>query len=251
MARIIGFFNQASSMGKTTLTVNLGFHLSQRGNKVLVVDMDSHSWLTRLLSVEPNELKTSIFDALMAEKEPPIHKGIQGVDLIPANRELSALDANLSEEKNRQFRLQKVLKKIELEYDFILLDCPPNLALASVMCLVAATHVLVPIETTEKGVQGAKDFLVTFQNISQNLNPQLKIAGIIPTRYDSRKSIHKLKLKTIQNSFARAEIPVYPAIGFYTDFENAWDNAIPLASYNPRHMAVKPLEQIAQRLEVV
>ncbi len=107
------------------------------------------------------------------------------------------------------------------------------------------------MKTTEKGVQGAKDFLVTFQNISQNLNPQLKIAGIIPTRYDGRKSIHKLKLKTIQNSFARAEIPVYPAIGFYTDFENAWDNAIPLASYNPRHIAVKPLEQIAQRLEVV
>ena len=251
MARIIGLFNQASSMGKTTLTLNLGFHLSQRSNKVLVVDMDSHGWLTRQLSLKPNELETTIYDALMTGQEPPIHQGLLGIDLIPANRELSALDANLGETKNRQFLLQKLLKKIEPNYDFILLDCPPNLALASVMCLVAATHVLVPIETTEKGVQGAKDFLMTFQNVSHNLNPALKIAGVIPTRYDGRKSLHKLKLKTIQNSFARVEIPVYPAIGFYTDFENAWDNAVPLASYNPRHIAVKPLEQIAEKLEAV
>ena len=251
MTRIIGLFNQASSMGKTTLTLNLGFHLSQRGNKVLVVDMDSHSWLTKHLSVEPRELNTSIYDALINGSAPPILPDLQGMDLIPANRELSALELNLGGEQDRQFRLKKILQPLTRNYDFILLDCPPNLGLASVLCLVAATHVLVPIHTTDKGFEGARDFLETFENVSQNLNRNLKIAGIIPTLFDGRKGLHKTMLESIKMSFAETEIPVFPVIGQYTDFEHAWNHGLPLAAYNKRHVAVRPLEQIAEQLEAV
>ena len=251
MARIIGLFNQASSMGKTTLTLNLGFHLSQRSNKVLVIDMDSHAWLTKHLSVDPGELKTTIYTALITGKTPPVHKDLQGMDLIPANQELSALDVNLVGEQDRQFRLKKILKPISKDYDFILLDCPPNLGLASVLCLVAATHVLVPIKTTDKGVEGARDFLQTFKSVSDNLNPNLKIVGVVPTLFDGRRGLHKTMLESIKVSFGKAGIPVFPVIGQYTDFEQAWNQAMPLASFNKRHIAVRPLEQIAEQLEAV
>ncbi len=251
MARIIGLFNQASSMGKTTLTLNIGYHLSQRGHKVLVVDMDSHAWLTKHFSVEPKELNTSIYDALLTGETPPILQDLQGMDLIPANRELSALELNLGSEQDRQFRLKKILQPLAQNYDFILLDCPPNLGLASVLCLVAATHVVVPIHTTDKGLEGARDFLETFENVSHSLNRNLKIAGIIPTLFDGRKGLHKTMLESIKMSFAETEIPVFPVIGQYTDFEHAWNHGMPLAAYNKRHIAVRPLEQIAEQLEAV
>ena len=251
MARIIGLFNQASSMGKTTLTLNIGYHLSQRGHKVLVVDMDSHAWLTKHFSVEPKDLNTSIYDALLTGGTPPILQDLQGMDLIPANRELSALELNLGSEQDRQFRLKKILQPFAQNYDFILLDCPPNLGLASVLCLVAATHVLVPIHTTDKGLEGARDFLETFENVSHSLNRNLKIAGIIPTLFDGRKGLHKTMLESIKMSFAETEIPVFPVIGQYTDFEHAWNHGMPLAAYNKRHIAVRPLEQIAEQLEAV
>lgn len=251
MTRILGLFNQASSMGKTTLTLNIGYHLAQRGHKVLVVDMDSHAWLTKHLSVKSRELDTTIYNALITGKTPPIHQDLQGMDLIPANQELSTLDVNLVGEQDRQFRLKKILQPLAKNYDFILLDCPPNLGLASVLCLVAATHVLVPIQTTDKGVEGARDFLATFKNVSDNLNPNLKIVGVVPTLFDGRKGIHKTMLESIKLSFGKAGVTVFPVIGQYTDFEHAWNQALPLAAYNKRHIAVRPLEKIAEQLEAV
>lgn len=249
MARIIGFFNQASSMGKTTLTLNLGYHLSQRGNRVLVVDMDNHAWLTKHLSLNPKELDNTVYHALTSGNPAPVHRDLFGMDLIPANQELSGLDLNLVGQKDRQFRLKNMLKPLEKDYDFILLDCPPNLGFASVLCLVAATHVLVPIETSDKGVEGARDFLGTFKSIAKNLNRGLKIVGVIPTLYDCRKSIHKAMLENINSSFSKAGIPVFPSIGHYTDFEHAWYQKMPLASLNKSHIAVHPLKKIAERLE--
>ena len=249
MTRIIGLFNQASSMGKTTLTLNLGYHLAQRGNRVLVVDMDNHAWLTKHFSLEPKKLKNTVYDALISGNPPILHRNLFGMDLIPANQELSGLDLNLKGEKDRQFRLKKLLKPFEKDYDFILLDCPPSLGFASVLCLVASTHVLVPIQTTDKGVEGARDFIETFKNISKNLNRDLKIVGVVPTLFDVRKSIHKAMLESIKSSFGEAGITVFPIIGQYTDFEHAWHQAMPLASFNKSHIAVPPLEKIAEQLE--
>lgn len=248
MSHIIGLFNQASSQAKTTLTINLCYHLVQLGKKVLAVDMDTHAWLTKQMNVSPDEFDTTIYDVLVNQKPASIFSNDYEVDFIPANKQLSTLEAILAIEKDRQFRLKKALKPFLKDYDYILIDCPPHLGLLSVMCMVASTQVLVPIETTEKGIQGAKDFLATFQNVRQNLNKNLKLAGVVPTKYDGRRSHHKLKLETIHKSFSKANIPVFPAIGLYTDFENAWDEAKPLAAYNRNHLAVNNLQIIAQKL---
>ncbi len=248
VSHIIGLFNQASSQAKTTLTINLCYHLAQQGKKVLAVDMDTHAWLTKQMNVSPDEFLTTIYDVLVNQEPASIFSNDYQFDFIPANKQLSTLEAVLSQSNDRQFRLKKALMPFLKEYDYIMIDCPPNLGLLSVMCMVAVTHVLVPIETTEKGIQGAKDFLPTFQNVRQNLNKKLKLAGVIPTKYDGRRSHHKLKLETIHKSFSKAKIPVYPAIGLYTDFENAWDEAKPLAAYNSKHIAVNSLKKIAQEL---
>ena len=251
MARIIGLFNQASSMGKTTLTFNLGYHLAKRKQRVLLVDMDSHAWLTKQMQLQPEVLENSIYSVLVEKKDLPIHKNIYGMDLVPASKKLSVLDTSLASKEDRQFRLQQALSSMQMNYDFILLDCPPSLGLSCVMSLTAATHVLVPIETTDKGWEGAKDFLTTFKNVVEQLNPSLRIAGVIPTRYATRSNVHNYKLISINDSFANAAIKVFPPIGRYTDFEGSWDEREPLAVYNPKHVAVKPLKEIAKYLETL
>lgn len=235
-------------MGKTTLTINLGYHLVQQGKRVLAVDMDTHVWLTKQMRLDAQQLETTIYDGLVHKKNLNPCQTSCGFDVIPASKELTALDAQLAQAKDRQHRLKETLSHLSKNYDFILLDCPPNLGLLSVMCLVAADYVLVPVETSEKGIEGVKDFLITFKNIREKLNKKLKIAGIIPTKYDGRRGHHKLKLETIHKSFPKAGINVYPTIGLYTDFENAWDEGQPLALYNKSHLAVQKLQDIALEL---
>ncbi len=248
MTKVIGLFNQASSMGKTTLTINLGYHLVEQGKKVLAVDMDTHAWLTKQMRLFPEKLETTIYDALANKKQLIPCATACGIDVIPATKQLTALEANLAQKKDRQHRLKIALQSLTQNYDAILIDCPPHLGLLSVMCLAAADYVLVPIETTEKGIEGARDFLMTFKNVKENLNKNLKISGVVPTKYDVRRSHHKLKLESIQKSFSKVGITVHPAIGLYTDFENAWDEGQPLALYKPRHIAVQKLQSIAQEL---
>ncbi|MGD1904771.1 MAG: ParA family protein [Leptolyngbyaceae cyanobacterium] len=247
MTLTIAFVNQSGGVGKTSLVVNIGHQLAEKGYRVLLIDMDSQASLTKYLDVDPRSLEESVFDAIITGSDLPIQAGLHKMDLVPANRNLVTIDAKLATTEAREFRLQQVLTPHHEIYDFILIDCPPNLGLLSLMSLVAATHVLIPIKTNEKGLEGADDLRETIGVVLQRANPQLKIAGAVPMMYDSRRVHDRLTLEEINKMFGK--YTVHSAIPIATDFDNAWRARQPLAVFQPKHPAVESLRQIASNLE--
>ena len=150
MSQIIALFNQSGGVGKTTLTMNLCYQLSVRSNRVLLVDMDPQASLTTFMGIDPVELSKTVYEAIVGDEPLPIHDKIHGIDIAPANINLSAAELELVSALMREMRLKEALSSITKEYDFILIDCPPSLGILSVISLVAATHVLVPIQTQFK-----------------------------------------------------------------------------------------------------
>jgi chromosome partitioning protein len=247
MAKIIAFVNQSGGVGKTSLVVNTGYHLAEHGQRVLLIDMDSQASLTKYLSLEPRELDKTVFNAIVDGGKLPIHKDLFNMDLVPANKNLVGVDSQLAGIQGREFRLKEAIEKHIEQYDFMLIDCPPSLGLLSVMSLIAANHVLIPIKTNEKGLEGADDLRETIGVVLQRGNPRLRIAGVVPTMYDSRKIHDRRTLEVIEELFGKYTI--HPAIPTATDFDNAWRARQPLAVFFPKHPAIERLEKIALNLE--
>ena len=245
--RVIALFNQAGGVAKTTLTQNLGYHLAQRQHRVLLIDMDPQASLTKFMGLIPKELDKTVTDAIIEELPLPIHEGIHGMDLAPANRILSGAEMQLVNTPLRDFRLKEALEPLLEEYDFILIDCPPSLGLLSYISLVAATEVLVPIETHLKAFEGTDELLQTLNSVKK-ANKKLKIAGFVPTRYAKSNAADTRALGAIQEQLSSWG-KIFDPIPRATAFVDASEERAPLAVYAPRHPAVAGLDQIAQSLE--
>lgn len=249
-ALTIAFFNQSGGVAKTTLTMNIGYHLVERGRKVLLVDVDPQSSLTTFMGLEPVELDKTLYHALVQQEELTILHDIYGMDLAPSNIILSKAEMELAGAIMRELRLKQVLENVQDKYDFILLDCPPSLGILSIMSLVAATHVLIPIQTEFKALKGTQLLLSTILEVLNLANKKLKIAGIVPTMYDGRTSQGEQSLKAINEQLSKIGA-VLPAIPRATDFANASQSRKPLALYNPKHPAIELLQEIAKKLDKI
>lgn len=256
MGRIIALFNQSGGVGKTTLTMNVGYQLAARGHRTLIVDVDPQSSLTVFMGLHPFRLSKTIYDAVVKEEELPIHRGIHQLDLVPSNIVLSKAEMELSAAIRREDRLVAALEPHRDAYDFILLDCPPSLGILSIMCLVAATHLLIPIQTEYKAVEGTLLLLNTILETLQKANRSLKVAGLVPTMYDARTSQGVRTLDYIEKIFGQLQqnrifekSQLYPAIPRRTDFADAASAHLPLAIYAPNHEALKPLNVLTESLE--
>ena len=245
---IITLFNQAGGVGKTTLTMNLGYQLAQRKHRVLLIDIDPQASLTTFMGLNPNELERTLYDAIVNEEPLAIFKGIYGMDLAPTNINLSVAEMQLVGADMRDLRLKEALEPVSEQYEFILIDCPPSLGLLSYISLVAATHILVPIETHFKAFQGTDLLLQTFTRVRKKPNRQLAIAGFVPTRYDARNSQDTRTLDAIQQQLSSWG-KVFPPIPRSTVFVDASEQQIPLAVYSPKHPSLSTLDEIAKSLE--
>jgi chromosome partitioning protein len=248
MIRIIAVFNQAGGVAKSTLTQNLGYHLAQRGHRVLLIDMDPQGSLTIFMGLVPRELEKNVYNAVVEEEPLPIHQGIHGMDLAPTNTTLSTAEMLLVNAELRDFRLKEAIEPLRDDYDFILIDCPPSLGLLSYISLVAATHVLVPLETHFKAFEGTNELLKTVARVRTKVNRKLEIAGFVPTKYDARNSQDTRTLGAIQEQLSLAG-KVFPPIPRSTAFVDATEDRMPLAVYEPKHPAVAILEQLASSME--
>lgn len=248
MTHTIAIFNQAGGVAKTTLTHNLGYHLARRNHRVLLIDMDPQASLTIFMGLDIDALEQTLFDALVNEEPLHIQENLTGMDLAPTNLNLSAAETLLVNADLREFRLRSAIEPIEDYYDFILIDCPPSLGLLSYISLVASTHVLVPIETEFKAFQGTNKLLETVARVKSKINRRLKIAGFVPTRYDARMAQDTRTLGAIQAQLASIAT-ILPAIPSTTSFPNASERHLPLALFEPKHPAVKILDQITDIVE--
>lgn len=256
MAHVIALFNMSGGVGKSTLTMNLGYHLvADHGKRVLLVDMDPQASLTTFMGLTPFDLSKTVYHALLNRQPLPIEKDILGCDLAPANIFLAQAELKLASELKREFKLADTLAKVTDDYDLILIDCPPSLGLLSVNCLVAAHSLLIPIQTEYKSVEATINLLQTTYEIAQEVNPGLKVIGAVPTMYDDRTSQARRALQTIEEVFTALQnnpsfkgATVFPPIPRRTDFANATAEHVPLAKFAPRHMALEPLEVIARSM---
>ncbi|MFB2771236.1 ParA family protein [Pelatocladus sp. BLCC-F211] len=248
MSKIIAIFNQAGGVMKTSLTMNLGYQLHLNQRKVLLVDIDPQASLTTFMGLEPHELEAIVGGSILNEEtQLPIHHNLHGMDLIPANITLSAVELQLASVMAREVRLHKALEPVLNQYDFILIDCPPSLGVLSILSLSAATHVLIPIQTHFKAFKGTELLLDTIKQVKKHVNPKLAIAGIVPTLY-SNASQDKVILEALQQQLSSLA-PVFDPIGRATAFADAAMNRQPLAVYAPKHPAVAVLNKIAQGME--
>jgi len=248
MGKVIALFNQAGGVGKSTLAMNLGYSLAQRKQRVLLVDMDPQSSLTTFMGLEPGTLERTIYNAIVLEEALPIHHQLHGMALVPAQLKLSDAEQELVTAYMRDIRLKDALEPVREQYDFILIDCPPSLGMLSYISLVATDYLLIPIQTQFKAFQGTDMLLQTLQKVKAKPNRNLKIAGFVPTMYDSRNSHDELTLKAIQEQLAPIG-KIFPVIPKSTVFADASMDRVPLAVYSPKHPAKKVLDGIAREME--
>jgi chromosome partitioning protein len=246
--KIITFFNQAGGVCKSTLSMNIGYHLAQRNHRVLMVDLDPQASLTSFMGLEPSELEQTITDSILENTPIPIHANLHSIDFVPSNLSLSAAELQLTSVMARESRLKNILTPLTKNYDYILLDCPPSLGILSILGLAAATHVLIPMQTHYKAYKGTELLLETIKQVRSHVNPNLAIAGVIPTLFTSNATQDKLILSSVKDQLSVLG-RVYPPIPRATAFADAAMSHLPLALYQPKHPSVEVLEVIAAGLE--
>lgn len=202
MTNTIAILNQKGGVGKTTTTLNLAAYLTKRGKSVLIVDLDPQGNATSGLGLDKMNLSATIYDVLFDNA--PAHQVIQetnlkGLFILPANAQLAAAEVDLAPEQHREFRLKKGIAS--LEYDYILIDCPPSLGLLSVNALTAAEYVLVPVQTEYYALEGLGQLLDIIQRVNAGLNPGLQLLGVVMTMYDSRTSLSDQVVEEIKKHF--------------------------------------------------
>ncbi len=210
--------------------------------------MDPQSSLTKFVGLVPSELGKTVANAIIDEEALPIHKDLLGMDFVPANRFLSATEMQLVSSSLRDFRLKDALELVQQQYDYILLDCPPSLGLLSYISLVAATHVLVPVETHLKAFEGTDELLQTLTYVKSKPNKQLQVIGFVPTRYDGRNSADIRTLEAMNEQLATWG-KVFEAIPRATAFVDASEERLPLAALQAKHPAVNIMNKIIDHIE--
>ena len=198
-AVVLAVSNQKGGTGKTTTCENLGIGLAQEGKKVLLVDTDPQASLTVALGYpRPDDLSFTLSDAMekiMTERPITPGEGLlhhpEGVDLMPADIQLSGMEVSLVNAMNREKILKQYLDTVRREYDFILLDCMPSLGMLTVNALAAADQVLIPVQAQYLSAKGLEQLLQTINKVRRQINPKLKIEGILLTMVDSRTNYAK------------------------------------------------------------
>src|SRR5213596_3612870 len=189
LGRVIAFANQKGGVAKTTTALNLGVAFSEQGMKVLLVDLDPQGNLTMSQGLNPDSIERSMFDVLVHRL--PIQNVIQNaeIDLAVSSIDLAGAELALSSMIGRERALEKALLPVKTEYDYILVDTPPSLGLLTINALVAADHVIVPVQCEYLSLRGLVQLENTLAMIRENLNPNVAIMGILPTMFD-RRTLH-------------------------------------------------------------
>ena len=212
MGRIIAIANQKGGVGKTTTSINLSACLAEKGQRVLVVDIEPQGNTTSGLGVEKTELENTVYELILGEAELDeclIKNVIDNLDVLPSNVNLAGAEIDLIGVENREYILKNKLAEIEDKYDFIIIDCPPSLTVLTVNAMTTANTVLVPIQCEYYALEGLSQLIHTINLVQQRLNPDLEMEGVVFTMYDARTN---LSLQVVENVKANLKQTIYKTI---------------------------------------
>ena len=203
----IAVINQKGGVGKTTTVINLAASLSILGQNILIIDLDPQGNATTGLGKSNNDEEKNIYNLLIRKmklKEVIQNTKIKNLDVVGSNVNLSGLEVETANDANRAFLLKKILeeeKSLLSKYDNIFIDCPPSLSLLTIMALVASEELLVPLQTEFFALEGITQLVKTIERIKVNLNPELKVRGILLTMFDKRNKLSSQVDKEARNYF--------------------------------------------------
>ncbi|MCX4668268.1 ParA family protein [Streptomyces sp. NBC_01381] len=249
-AKIIAMCNQKGGVGKTTSTINLGAALAEYGRRVLLVDFDPQGALSVGLGVNPMELDLTVYNLLMergmSADEVLLKTAVPNMDLLPSNIDLSAAEVQLVSEVARESTLQRALKPLMQDYDYIVIDCQPSLGLLTVNALTAAHKVIVPLECEFFALRGVALLTETIEKVQERLNPDLELDGILATMYDSRTVHSREVLARVVEAFD--DHVYHTVIGRTVRFPETTVAGEPITTYASNSVGAAAYRQLAREV---
>ena len=208
--KVIAIANQKGGVGKTTTTFNLGVALKNQGKRVLVVDADPQGDLTTYMGYNESELKTTlaqlmesvIYDSQLDTRQ-AILKNNEGIDLIPSDLDLSATEAMLVNAMSREITIRTILSDVKKDYDYILIDCMPSLGMLTINALACSDKVIIPVQGEYLAAKGMGHLLKTVSKVHKQINPNLKIGGVLLTLVDKRTNLSKQVRDTLEENYGQ------------------------------------------------
>jgi len=198
---IIAVLNQKGGVGKTTTAINLGAYLARSGRSVLVCDLDPQGNSTSGLGINKNDLPATVYDVLFGRSKAEATTLVinSKLSLLPSNGNLAGAEVELVAESGREHKLRTAIDR--LDYDYIIIDCPPSLGLLTVNALAAADSVLIPVQAEYYALEGLSQLLSVITQVRQAVNPNLDILGVLITLYDNRNSLSAQVKKELEAYF--------------------------------------------------
>lgn len=249
-ARVISMCNQKGGVGKTTTTINLGAALAECGRRILVVDFDPQGAASAGLGINAHELESTVY-SLLVSASPDVRSIIhptcvEGLDIVPANIDLSAAEVQLVNEVAREQALKRVLRPVLDEYDVILVDCQPSLGLLTINALTASHGVIIPLETEFFALRGVALLVETVERVKDRLNATLEIDGILATMVDSRTLHSREVLERLEQAFGEQLFDT--RIRRTIKFPDASVANEPITSYAPSHPGADAYRRLAREV---
>lgn len=249
MGRTIVIANQKGGVGKTTTTINLSASLASLGKKVLVIDMDPQGNTTSGLGVEKDEVENTVYELLLGEcalKEALQEEIFENLAIIPSNVNLAGAEIELVGVEEKEYLLKKALDPIKDQYDFIIIDCPPSLNMLTINSMCAGDTVLVPIQCEYYALEGLSQLMHTIELVTDRLNPELEIEGVVFTMYDARTN---LSLQVVENVKSNLNQNIYKSIiPRNVRLAEAPSHGLPITEYDAKSTGAEAYRMLAEEV---
>ena len=249
MGRIIAVANQKGGVGKSTTAINLSACLSEKGKKVLLVDIDPQGNTTSGIGLTKDLVEKSVYNVLIGEctvQEAIVDLEYPKMDVLPSSIDLSGAEIELLDAEDREYRLKNALEELKKKYDYIYIDCPPSLSMLTINGLTAADYILIPTQCEYYALEGLALLTHTIELIQNGLNPDLKIDGVVFTMYDTRT---RLSAQVVENVKDNLDVFIYKTlIPRNVRLAEAPSYGLPINIYDPRSAGAEAYRALADEV---